>query len=157
MSVAWYTSLEQGRPVDPSRNVIAALADALTLKRARSEPCLDKLRTDAASHLDCTRRVAVDANRLGGKLDGVATDDRHPPAFDEGDQPLRGLVGVVDHRARRASRDEQVVGLIGAVGEDLGVHTSTPAARATSSSCVPEMARIARVGTVRSFRWLPSQ
>jgi transcriptional regulator with XRE-family HTH domain len=31
VSVAWYTSLEQGRPVNPSRAVIAALADALSL------------------------------------------------------------------------------------------------------------------------------
>ncbi len=31
MSVAWYTSLEQGRPVKPSRRVVAALAEALQL------------------------------------------------------------------------------------------------------------------------------
>jgi transcriptional regulator with XRE-family HTH domain len=31
VSVAWYTSLEQGRPVNPSRAVIASLADALSL------------------------------------------------------------------------------------------------------------------------------
>lgn len=31
VSTAWYTSLEQGRPVNPSRAVVAALADALRL------------------------------------------------------------------------------------------------------------------------------
>jgi transcriptional regulator with XRE-family HTH domain len=31
VSAAWYTSLEQGRPVNPSRTVVAALADALRL------------------------------------------------------------------------------------------------------------------------------
>lgn len=31
VSTAWYTSLEQGRPVNPSRSVIAALAEALRL------------------------------------------------------------------------------------------------------------------------------
>jgi transcriptional regulator with XRE-family HTH domain len=31
LSTAWYTSLEQGRPVNPSRAVVAALADALRL------------------------------------------------------------------------------------------------------------------------------
>ncbi|HEY7008670.1 MAG TPA: helix-turn-helix transcriptional regulator [Jatrophihabitantaceae bacterium] len=31
VSVAWYTSLEQGRPVNPSRTVVTALADALAL------------------------------------------------------------------------------------------------------------------------------
>jgi transcriptional regulator with XRE-family HTH domain len=31
VSVAWYTNLEQGRPVKPSRRVVAALADALAL------------------------------------------------------------------------------------------------------------------------------
>ena len=31
VSTAWYTSLEQGRPVNPSRAVVAALADALCL------------------------------------------------------------------------------------------------------------------------------
>jgi transcriptional regulator with XRE-family HTH domain len=31
VSVAWYTSLEQARPVNPSRRVVAALADALHL------------------------------------------------------------------------------------------------------------------------------
>lgn len=34
VSVAWYTSLEQGRPVNPSRRVVAALADALQLSDA---------------------------------------------------------------------------------------------------------------------------
>jgi transcriptional regulator with XRE-family HTH domain len=31
VSTAWYTSLEQGRPVRPSRAVVASLADALSL------------------------------------------------------------------------------------------------------------------------------
>ena len=31
VSTAWYTSLEQGRPVNPSRTVVTALADALRL------------------------------------------------------------------------------------------------------------------------------
>jgi len=31
VSTAWYTSLEQGRPVNPSRRVVGALADALRL------------------------------------------------------------------------------------------------------------------------------
>jgi transcriptional regulator with XRE-family HTH domain len=31
VSVAWYTSLEQGRPVNPSKAVVASLADALCL------------------------------------------------------------------------------------------------------------------------------
>jgi transcriptional regulator with XRE-family HTH domain len=34
VSTAWYTSLEQGRPVNPSRRVVAALADALHLSDA---------------------------------------------------------------------------------------------------------------------------
>jgi transcriptional regulator with XRE-family HTH domain len=34
VSVAWYTSLEQGRPVSPSLRVVAALADALQLSAA---------------------------------------------------------------------------------------------------------------------------
>jgi transcriptional regulator with XRE-family HTH domain len=34
VSTAWYTSLEQGRPVNPSRRVVAALADALLLSDA---------------------------------------------------------------------------------------------------------------------------
>jgi transcriptional regulator with XRE-family HTH domain len=31
VSIAWYTNLEQGRPVNPSRRVVTALADALAL------------------------------------------------------------------------------------------------------------------------------
>lgn len=34
VSVAWYTSLEQGRPVNPSRRVVVALAEALQLSDA---------------------------------------------------------------------------------------------------------------------------
>jgi hypothetical protein len=34
VSVAWYTNLEQARPVKPSRNVISGLADALCLSDA---------------------------------------------------------------------------------------------------------------------------
>jgi transcriptional regulator with XRE-family HTH domain len=34
VSVAWYTNLEQGRPVNPSRRVVTALADALQLSDA---------------------------------------------------------------------------------------------------------------------------
>ncbi len=34
LSIAWYTSLEQGRPVNPSRAVVAAIADALRLSGA---------------------------------------------------------------------------------------------------------------------------
>lgn len=58
LSVAWYTSLEQGRPVHPSLRVVTALADALALPLADREHLFTltgyPAPTDQASGLDAT-------------------------------------------------------------------------------------------------------
>jgi transcriptional regulator with XRE-family HTH domain len=68
VSVAWYTSLEQARPVKPSKNVVSALADALCLSDA-DRTYLFQL----AGHTPPTaaRSTTLDANLMQSLVDLV--------------------------------------------------------------------------------------
>ncbi len=65
---------------------------------------------------------------MGFQCNGIATDDRHEPALEEGQQTVRRLNRIMDHRSWIATGNELSVWLVTPVGKDLREH---------AKACIP--------------------
>ena len=88
---------------------------------ATFEPGPLKPRLHDARHRHRTWTVAVHADRLRRERDRRTAEHRHQAGLQVADQTFGGGFGVVQHGAGPRARHELAVGLIGAVGEQLGV------------------------------------